>query len=383
MDLRRKPLGVVQNSMILRSMTRYRFDPWEDEADRGPFDPDPEAEPDLWFSPPPEDAAAATDPPGPDAGHRRLIDPHVWRAAQDRHSGALADLAALFGALDERLHAGPEGWRHRLALLEVADLGWWTGARVPMDQLALWVGLRRGATGEEAQELIRAGWAVRRLSGGPGLAGGPGPADGPGPTEGGWQAGLAAFLGRGAPGAAVPDSVCDMAQILSETGSLHPVTQAAILFHAWRRVAQGAAVDVEAAVLAARHGAGAGRGAALFLPLALSGSGALRATGTEQQRLGAWIAGAAQAVLAALLHLDRLRDWQGRARAATAGLSGRTPPALIAALVDWPMISAPLAEQITGASRAAVQRNLDTLAARGLIREVTGQGRFRVWAARI
>ena len=35
----------------------------------------------------------------------------------------------------------------------------------------------------------------------------------------------------------------------------------------------------------------------------------------------------------------------------------------------------------TGASRAAVQRNLDVLTARGLAREVTGQGRFRVWAA--
>jgi hypothetical protein len=30
-----------------------------------------------------------------------------------------------------------------------------------------------------------------------------------------------------------------------------------------------------------------------------------------------------------------------------------------------------------------VQRNLDVLVARGLVREVTGQGRFRVWAAGI
>ncbi|MFN7609750.1 MAG: hypothetical protein ACK5QX_02270 [bacterium] len=47
------------------------------------------------------------------------------------------------------------------------------------------------------------------------------------------------------------------------------------------------------------------------------------------------------------------------------------------------MVSAPLAEEITGASRAAVQRNLGTLTERGLTREVTGQGRFRVWAARL
>lgn len=47
------------------------------------------------------------------------------------------------------------------------------------------------------------------------------------------------------------------------------------------------------------------------------------------------------------------------------------------------MIAAPQAEAETGASRAAVQRNLDTLAERGLIREITGQGRFRVWAAKL
>lgn len=41
------------------------------------------------------------------------------------------------------------------------------------------------------------------------------------------------------------------------------------------------------------------------------------------------------------------------------------------------------AEAETGASRAAVQRNLDVLEARGLAREVTGQGRFRVWAAMV
>ena len=94
-------------------------------------------------------------------------------------------------------------------------------------------------------------------------------------------------------------------------------------------------------------------------------------------------AGATQATLAALLHLERLRDWETRTRTATRNLSGRTPPALIAALAAWPMLSAPMGEAMTGASRAAVQRNLDTLTTRGLIREVTGAGRFRVWTARM
>lgn len=62
-------------------------------------------------------------------------------------------------------------------------------------------------------------------------------------------------------------------------------------------------------------------------------------------------------------------------------LSGRTPPALRAALTEWPLVSSPMAEALTGASRAAVHRNLAWMEARGLIREVTGQGRYRMWRA--
>ncbi|MCV2866385.1 hypothetical protein [Defluviimonas sp. WL0075] len=358
-------------------------DDYEDPEDgpAGLFDPHPATEDDLWFLP--GDAVDEDPdllPPGPRRDARRLFDPAEWQAAQDRLSGPLADLAVTFGALDERLRSGPEGWRHRLALLEVADLGWWTGERLGIERLALWVGLRVGAVGEDAQALTRAGWAVRRLSAGPG------------PDGGGWEAGLAAFLGRGDPGAeAPPDSIADLTEIMGGVGGLHPVTQAAVLFHAWRMLAgegPGRAFDIEAAAMAARCGAGmarggAGRGGALFLPLALTGPTALRATGSVAERLSRWILGATQATLAALLHLDRIRNWQDRAEAATCDLSGRTPARLIAALAAWPMLSAPMAEDLTGASRAAVQRNLDTLAARGLIREVTGQGRYRVWAAAV
>ena len=78
--------------------------------------------------------------------------------------------------------------------------------------------------------------------------------------------------------------------------------------------------------------------------------------------------------------LKRVLDWQAGAEQATADLSGRTPARLIDCLARWPLVSAPLAEAETGASRAAVQRNLDLLVTRGLAREITGQGRYRVWA---
>ncbi|MGL4280439.1 MAG: hypothetical protein ACRCS0_08740, partial [Albidovulum sp.] len=167
--------------MILRTMreTSKSALAESDDRDRGFYDPAPSSEADLWFLPDAEATEADLLPPGPRAGAARLFDPGEWRAAQDGLSGELAELAALFGALDERLRSAPEaqaqGWRQRLALLEVADLGWWTGARIGQERLALWVGLRLGAAGADAQELIRAGWAVRRLSGGPG------------PGEGGWE----------------------------------------------------------------------------------------------------------------------------------------------------------------------------------------------------
>ena len=47
------------------------------------------------------------------------------------------------------------------------------------------------------------------------------------------------------------------------------------------------------------------------------------------------------------------------------------------------MLGAGQAEAETGSSRAAVLRNLDLFSKRGLVREVTGQSRFRVWAARV
>ena len=86
---------------------------------------------------------------------------------------------------------------------------------------------------------------------------------------------------------------------------------------------------------------------------------------------------------AALLHLDRLEDWRARARDALAGLSGKTPGRLVEVLGDLPVVSAPMAEKKTGASRAAVQRNLEMMEEKGLIREMTGQGRYRLWTAKI
>ncbi len=391
-------MGAAQNYRILRSMRiphqQTLTDPAETESLAGPYDGAVAEEP--WFLPAEDDDAGPV-PLGP-RRERLLFDPAEWRAAE----GALAaDLAALChdtGRLAERLELCPGG-AERLALQEAASLSWWSGDRIGAERLALWLALRLGATGDDAPGVARAAWAVRRLAA-------------PRVRAKDWPAVIGGHLGllgadranqpsgKGDPSRAGPDRrdgeaaldhLADTAEGLEPMAGLSPVTLGCLGFHLWRMpdpaLSEGLPTDprareVEAAVLGARLAAGFGAGQGLlFLPLTLTGFAALTATGPAERRLAGWITGAHQATLSALLLLKRLSDWQTAAGEATADLSGRTPARLIDCLARWPLVSAPLAEAETGASRAAVQRNLDLLVARGLAREITGQGRYRVWAA--
>ena len=331
------------------------------------YDPGDMPEEDLWFLPGPdldEDDIPPGAQPLPWANRRTLIDPVLWETAQAALSGDLARVSQLFGELDTRLRGAPDGLRFRLALREAADLSWWTGDRVSVDRLGLWLGLRIGSVDDTDKALDRTAWAARRLR------------NGPPPSDG-----LEAFLERGLRDGDRLESggaLLDLAEVLENVGHLHPIVQAAVLFEAWRILGMDRTRDLEAAVLAARHGAGisriAGQGA-LFLPLATTGPGAFRGQGAPERKLAAWLAGAEQATLAILSQLDQLDAWSQSARQQTHAWSGRTPSRLLQVFEAWPYVTAPLAEAQTTASRAAVQRNIDRLQAKGLIREITGQGR--------
>jgi hypothetical protein len=321
---------------------------------------------DLWFLPgpsDPEEDSGTQDLPLPRAAVGGLADPAEWGAAQASLAADLADMAQDVGRLQERLNLMGQGAVQRLAASEALAVGWWVGDRLSSDRLALWMSFRLGATGEDGGAMTRLSWVARRLATRPA-------------RQDGDPAALLGLAGQDvefleAAGAA-----------LAELQPLHPLVRGAATFRLWRQLDERPdhLRGLEAAVLGAKIGGGR---ALPFLPLAAAGFAALTATGSAERRLAGWLTGAHQAVLAALLELDRLHRWQDRATESVADLSGRTPRLLLDCLARHPMVSAPQAESETGASRAAVERNLTLLVKRGIAREVTGAGRFRVWAAKL
>ena len=321
-----------------------------------------------WFLPGPIEEEPDDLPPWPRAERRETAVLDDWRKAEAGHAARLARAAGRLGALDDRLRRGPEGWRHRLALIEAADLSWFSGDRIGSDRLALWISMRLSGVQDDTAALARVGWAVRRLTGGPGP-----------------EADLSAFLDRRdtenipAEAESFADRAGGWLGLMAEAAELHPITRACLGFHLWSLAGLGQYGDrMEAAVTAARIAASDGKGA-IFAPLAMAGAEGLRSGGLPADRLARWLHGMETACLTAMRHLDDIEAWAARAEAEIARLSGKTPPSLRAVLTEWPLVSAPMAETLTGASRAAVQRNLAWMEARTLIREVTGQGRYRMW----
>lgn len=350
---------------------------------------------DLWFLPGPLEDEPDYLPPGPvhEAKESDVVD--AWRAAEAGQAAQLARVAARLGILDERLRRGPAGWRQRLALIEAADLSWLTQDRIGLDRLSLYVALRVSTVTDDAQALYRIGWTVRRLTGGPApLARRSGVGD------------LETFLdrrdrtgqGERFEEDKAPFRVLEMAErgafeqraagwlaMMDQAEDLHPVTRACMGFHLWH-VAELSPVDdpLEAAVTAARVAiadlapSGSAPGA-IFAPIAMGGGGGFRAIGDPPARLARWLNAMESAAFAALRKLEEIEAWAAAAERTMAPLSGKTPPMLRDLFTSWPLVSVQLARKLTGAHRATVQRNIDWLEERGLIREVTGQGRYRMW----
>lgn len=348
------------------------------------YDPVETSEEDLWFLPGPPEDRAPTDPPWTIADRAPLVEVQDWLKTEASLAVDLARAVAAFAALDERMRRMPPGVRNRMALREVSNLSWAVGTRLPVERIALYDLLRESSAGTDVRDLQEAHWALRRLR------------DTTGPLD--WpDTGLEGFLGRVAHEDSQPSDYIDrptgsqlvgLAEewtlVLDRASRAHALTRAALGFFAWRAFEMSGPGEVlEGVVVTAKLGAEEGRGGLPFLPLAGGDASLFRLGGEPKERLRKWYRSVEQSCLAGLMELDRLEDWQARAVEAVLDLSGKTPPKLIEALSATSVLSAEMAARFCGVSKAAALRNLVEFEKRGLVRETTGQGRYRFWSAAV
>jgi len=340
---------------------------------KSPYDPEDPDEEDLWFLPAPLDESDAETPPWPQADQSDPLSPKAWRAAEACHGRELAEAAASFARLDERL-SHVSAAHPRLALMAASAAFEAESIWIATERLALYLALREG-TREQAQDLSRADWAHRRL------LSGLDPIDdiaaylGRHPTDHDGLAGLTEQA-MGASFRAEAEAWIDQVAALHDT---HPFTQAAAGFHLWRLSGLSPIGNVvEAAVVTSGLGA-AGSRACNFVPATLGSRRELMLQGSAEMRLNGWLRATTHGCQRLLMELDKILAWRKRAIAQTTDLSGRTVPRLIETLVGSQLVSAELLAAAADVSRPAALRNLVLFEARGLVREVTGQSRYRFW----
>ena len=334
-------------------------------------------EEDLWFLPRDPDLAVGGGAPFPVAPRAEVFGPDDWVRAEAVAGRDLAAAERAYGRLEERLRWVPMG-AERLAVLCASAALEAQGDWVPPEKLALYLAMREGTT-DEAQAFRAADWAVRRMGGGldprRDLRGYLGrhatDRDGLGEVD---------LFGEPARGPEFEALGRDWLGLVAELADLGMpgVALAGVAFHQWIMTgidAPGAVL--EAVIVASAIGQGATGGPPV--PAMLGGKADLLARGFARERLVAWLHAVEQGCLRGLLELERMTTWEARARGATTDLSGRTPGLLIEALLAHPVLSAEMAAARSGASRAAMRRNLAEFERRGLVREVTGQDRYRFW----
>ena len=313
------------------------------------------------------------------------VDLRLWRDAETKLGTELAEATAALARLDERLlvHPHRDALIARLAMIEVCDLSWADGADIPIERLALYRVARSGGGDDDARGLLRADWAIRRLI-----------RDNVDLDN---RDALIAFLGL-AINQSADDELMDLIDralgplfvheldtwidILRGGPDLHPLTRAAIGYQFWKFLELARGTDmIEPAVIAARLGAG-GLEALPFVPLATRNRRALQNLGLKpEQRLQAWLIRVTAACEAARRELIRIDAWQGRAREAIVGMSGKTPARLVEALIANPVVSSRMLAEEGDVSPASAGRALALFEDFGLTKEVTGGGRFRYWRA--
>lgn len=323
-------------------------------------------------------------PPPSDPPHRDLTRPALWQQAEAEQAPALARAAAALGALDSAIEDAP--WLlPRLALIEIEAMLAAQGITqnsedIGRDLLAAW-------GGADAEGLMQARWAMRRLA--PEQAVDEAPLKRPVPRD------LRNFLGlhRVEVSGLAEDQVQRPAgddfdaassgflKALDRISGRHPLTRAAAALPFWRLSGLSPVEDVIegasfAALVAVQDLPFLG-----FAPLGRHGRTIWRLGGPPSERLAhtleAFRAGASDA----RAELRRLRHWRAESLRAVARMKGETPARMIEAALLRPLVGTEDIERALGISRDSAERGLARLQEMGILREITGRGRFRLWTA--
>lgn len=317
----------------------------------------------------------------PDTTRSALIEPDAWRAAQADCAADLARAALAVGQLDTLVGIMGAGAVNRLALIETQELSWAAGTPVPADELAR--DLIDARAGTDLISLDQARWAVRRLEGqgNPrdllaflGLHRSPsGRSDRPD--------GIAPGLKTRSRGTDFDAAADEFFGSIDALADLHPIARGAFARRAWELADLSPEEDkVEGAVWAARLMA-AGCKALLFVPVGRGACRILNRGGCPAQRLQDHCRAVLEGATAGAALLHRVRDWSDRARRMTAGIKGDNPARVIDVLLTHPQALTATVEAVAGVSRDTAERLLARMTEMGLVRELTGTRRFRIWAA--
>ncbi len=318
--------------------------------------------------------------PLPRADRRRLIRPEDWRKAESLCAGPLARAAQAMGQVDGvmQMIERPElraAITRRLALIEVSAMLWAQGCPIAVDDLGR--DQMAAGAGVDLDGLQLGRWALRRLDG-------QGKLDDLRGFLGLHAVGRSGFAGIDGPrliGADFDAAAADFARSWAALSDTHPITRAAFGRALWRLCDLSPEGDlVESAVWAARRMVGPAS-ALVFVPLGSAGRRIWVAGGDPAENLSRWCEAVATGSTEARHLILRLVDWQDRARRALSRVKGENAGRVIIALAAAPQALAMDLAERTGCSRDTVERMLTRLQAAGLVRDVTGGQRYRLWTA--
>lgn len=319
-----------------------------------------------------------------DPPHRDLTRPALWQQAEAEQAAPLARAAAALGALDAAVEDAP--WLlPRLALLEIEAMLAAQGITrhsedIGRDLLAAW-------GGADAEGLMQARWAMRRLA--PEQAADEAPLKRPLPRDlrnflGLHRVDVAGLAEDQAPRPAGDDfdaASSGFLKALDRLSARHPLTRATAALPMWRMAGLSPVEDVIegasfAALVAVQDLPYLG-----FAPLGRHGRTIWRIGGSVSERLGHTLEAVRAGANDARAELRRLRQWRKESLAAVARMKGETPARMIEAALLRPLVGTEDIERALGISRDSAERGLARLQSMGILREITGRGRFRLWTA--